>query len=649
MKALLRTIGILAGLGVLVVAVMFALLPWMDHWGATPDEIADSLTGDELVLSPRISYTRALTIHAAPREIYPWIVQLGAERGGMYSYAWFETNILRCELINADRIHAEWQNLKVGDQVKMCPGTGGPPPYEVAIIEQERAIVMGHKENGDWIEVWQFILAPQADGSTRLILRSRNAAQGWFWDVIRPGEFVMARGMLLGIKERSEGMTARPSTPTPEVFNPFDPSPSPSNSTLPLTCQVTDLNVYVNEEWGYCFAYPTHFTLDEGRSDQGIVTFYGPPLEQNTEPARASLEITTQVIPPESKLTPLVDAYLSSFQVSPLPIGREPWRLGDEPAEKLEPIPGLLSWQVVMAVHRNILFTLRFHPSDLEIAKADLEALTQTVTGSFAFLEQAAMPVSRIQVVSWFEFGKNISLSYDSILAPWVEARSVPPVPVSDQVLFAESQPAYAEFLFLAFQGGRAYDLPLLPLDNRMAQVRILKTGDFPGFGDDSPNGFINQRSALTAVLKTGVSPERCAQPLTSDPGLPFLPWINMKQTFCAQPQIIEFKNGKGIRYLSYYSQGPNPVLDQQVFYTFQGLTEDEQFYVAAFFPVQTGIFPTEPPPCPDCSKPEYDPFVELTAALAEQLPRLNGQAADEFAPSLTLLDELIESIQVGN
>ena len=204
MKKLLKIMGVLAGLGMLTVILMLVSLPWMDRWGANQTEIAASLTGDELVPSPRISYTRAISINTAPEEIYPWIVQLGAERGGMYSYEWFETNVLRCELINADRIHEEWQNLKVGDQVKMCPGTSGPPPYEVAIMEPDQAIVLGHKENGDWIEVWQFILVPQADGSTRLVLRSRSAAQGWFWDIIRPGEFIMARGMLLGIKERAE-------------------------------------------------------------------------------------------------------------------------------------------------------------------------------------------------------------------------------------------------------------------------------------------------------------------------------------------------------------------------------------------------------------------------------------------------------------
>lgn len=206
MKKFLRIVGALFGLAILALVLMFALLPWMDRWGATEQEVAASITGDELVPLPRISYTRAISINAAPEQIYPWIVQLGAERGGMYSYEWLETNILRCELINADRIHEEWQNLKVGDQVKMCPGTSGPPPYEVAILEPDRAMILGHRENGAWIEVWQFALVPGANGSTRLLLRSRSATQGWFWDAIRPGEFIMARGMLLGIKERAEGM-----------------------------------------------------------------------------------------------------------------------------------------------------------------------------------------------------------------------------------------------------------------------------------------------------------------------------------------------------------------------------------------------------------------------------------------------------------
>jgi hypothetical protein len=205
MRKFLQRAGTLFGL-VMIGIVALVLLPRMDRWGASAEELGASLPGDELVPSPRISYTRAISINAAPEDIYPWIVQIGAERGGWYSYEWFETNVLRCAISNADSIHEKWQNLKVGDPVKMCPGTSGPPPYQVAFLEPGRAMILGHQENGDWIEVWQFVLLPQDDGTTRMILRSRNAAEGWFWDVMRPGEFIMARGMLLGIRERSEGM-----------------------------------------------------------------------------------------------------------------------------------------------------------------------------------------------------------------------------------------------------------------------------------------------------------------------------------------------------------------------------------------------------------------------------------------------------------
>jgi hypothetical protein len=206
MERFFKFIGTLAGLATIAILVIIALLPWMDRWGATEAEIAASLSGDELVPSPQVVYNRAVTINASPDEIYPWLVQMGAERGGMYSYSWFETNILRCELINAERIHEEWQDLKVGDKVKMCPGNWGPPAYEVAILEPNQALVIGHQENGKWPDVWQFNLVPQTDGTTRLIARGRDMKSGGIWDAIRPGQFIMERGMLLGIKERAEGI-----------------------------------------------------------------------------------------------------------------------------------------------------------------------------------------------------------------------------------------------------------------------------------------------------------------------------------------------------------------------------------------------------------------------------------------------------------
>lgn len=160
MKKLFKLIGILAGLLALVVLVVIALTPWMDRWGATDAEIAATYPGDELLSEPAIFVNRAITINAPAEAIYPWIVQLDARKGGWYSYTWLETYLLNCPIVNADRIHEEWQNLQVGDEVYMCPDQPMPPPYVVAQLHPNQAIVMGHQENGEWVDIYQFIIVP---------------------------------------------------------------------------------------------------------------------------------------------------------------------------------------------------------------------------------------------------------------------------------------------------------------------------------------------------------------------------------------------------------------------------------------------------------------------------------------------------------
>jgi len=203
MKILLKIAGGLLVLGVLVVAAVALSTPWMDRWGATDEEIAATFAGDELVPQPAVFVNRAVTIDAAPEQIYPWLVQLGADKGGMYSYTVLE-GLVNCPMVNAGRIHPEWQALEVGDPMKMCPGTFGPPPYIIAEIVPNRAIVMGHQENGEWVDLWQLILQPQPDGTTRLIQRTRTMMTGGIWDIIHPIVFMMERGMLLGVKARAE-------------------------------------------------------------------------------------------------------------------------------------------------------------------------------------------------------------------------------------------------------------------------------------------------------------------------------------------------------------------------------------------------------------------------------------------------------------
>ena len=205
-KKVLTTIGILLGLAVALVLAIILLTPWMDRWGASDAEIATTFPGDELVQTPNSIVNRVVTIQATPAQIYPWIVQLGAERGGFYSHTWLETYLLQCKLVNADRIHPEWQGLQVGEQVKMCPGTFGPAPYLVAQLIPNRAVTLGHQEQGRWVDLWEFNLIPQPDGTTRLVLRTRTMMTGGFWDIIHPGVFIMETGMLHGIRDRAEGL-----------------------------------------------------------------------------------------------------------------------------------------------------------------------------------------------------------------------------------------------------------------------------------------------------------------------------------------------------------------------------------------------------------------------------------------------------------
>ena len=175
---------------------------WVVTWGATAEEAARPLPGDDLLDAADIVATRAIGIDAPPTAIWPWLVQMGPGRGGAYTYDWIE-NLFGLNMQSADRIHAEWQNLKVGDVLRSREDR---PGMRVEILDSER-VLSNRSEAGDW--VWTFVLVP-ADGSTRLISRNRIALKGAAAGqrlgmlVMEPGSLVMERKMLLGIKQRAE-------------------------------------------------------------------------------------------------------------------------------------------------------------------------------------------------------------------------------------------------------------------------------------------------------------------------------------------------------------------------------------------------------------------------------------------------------------
>ena len=171
-------------------------------WGATAEEAARPLPGDDLLEPADVVATRAIRVDAPPSAIWPWLVQMGPGRAGAYTYDWIE-NLFGLHMHSADRIHAEWQDLEVGDVLR---SRDDRPGMRVEILDPERTL-SNRSEAGDW--VWTFVLVPE-NGSTRLISRNRIAMKGAAAGqrlgmlVMEPGSLVMERKMLLGIKERAE-------------------------------------------------------------------------------------------------------------------------------------------------------------------------------------------------------------------------------------------------------------------------------------------------------------------------------------------------------------------------------------------------------------------------------------------------------------
>ena len=180
-------------------------------WGATAEEAARPLPGDELLEDADIVATRAISIDAPPSAVWPWLVQMGPGRGGAYTYDWVE-RALGLDMHSADRVIPELQQLEVGDVLPVSPKG---PGMRVEVLEPERALV-SRSEDGRW--VWAFVLE-ERDGGTRLLSRNRIATAGSPLGArigtaaMEPGSLVMERKMLLGIKQRAERLAAEEAAP----------------------------------------------------------------------------------------------------------------------------------------------------------------------------------------------------------------------------------------------------------------------------------------------------------------------------------------------------------------------------------------------------------------------------------------------------
>ena len=205
------------------------------------------LAGDELVASPSAIETRGITIDAPPDAVWPWLTQMGFDRGGWYSY-----DQLDMGGSSAVTILPGYRAIAVGDIIPTSPTTGfvvrevqprralvlysdtavvKDQAAETAILDTQRPVPAGLAASGaflsrtpqDFAASWAFVLEPLEGGRTRLIERFRVRFEGPAptFRVIGPimafGVFVMVRRQLLGLKQRAEITAVAPPAERPEV------------------------------------------------------------------------------------------------------------------------------------------------------------------------------------------------------------------------------------------------------------------------------------------------------------------------------------------------------------------------------------------------------------------------------------------------
>jgi hypothetical protein len=201
MLRLRQATGVVAALPLFLTAPLFR--SWHLRWGATPEEAAGVMPGDDLVPVAHFTATRAITVNAVPEQVWPWLVQVGAGRAGFYSYDLLDAR----GRPSAEHVLPAWQDVHVGDVA--APMTQNPGPTTSFVVDAFRSpeYLVWAKPDSSW--AWK--LTPLPGGRTRLVTRVQQRYPRRLASVIGVillefGDFPMMRQMLRGIRRRAESV-----------------------------------------------------------------------------------------------------------------------------------------------------------------------------------------------------------------------------------------------------------------------------------------------------------------------------------------------------------------------------------------------------------------------------------------------------------
>ncbi len=225
------------------------------------------------------------------------------------------------------------------------------------------------------------------------------------------------------------------------------------------------------------------------------------------------------------------------------------------------------------------------------------------------------------------EYG-GVFLAFDQELAKSATGETLAAVPVTEGPGLGGGRPATVRFLF---DGQKADEF----FNPRLAQVLVSKADDWTNL-DPTTAQSVQDLKALLA-----------SKPMSFTNGIPVLPPIPAAQVLQAKPDYLDFQNGSGIGFVTYYAQDVSPITADSLFYTFQGLTSDGKYYVAVFYPITTALLPEDVDTA--LGEQSYDEWAKnYEQYLSGLVSNLNGLVPAAYTPDLNLISDMIKTINIA-
>jgi hypothetical protein len=207
---ILQIISAILLISLVLIAYLRLARPYQLRWGATDQEVARPMPGDELDPTPTFLSTRAITIQGTSDQIWPWLIQMGYGRAGFYGYDILENIGSPRGMASADRILPEFQNFKVGDRVPISAVA-----HEIFYAIEPNQYLVWAGETGEHPGGFTWALYPIDGQRTRLVSRIR-----WSHHWAQPSmlflelfteftDHLAVRKILEGIKHKLEGHSER--------------------------------------------------------------------------------------------------------------------------------------------------------------------------------------------------------------------------------------------------------------------------------------------------------------------------------------------------------------------------------------------------------------------------------------------------------